>query len=683
MNAARKKRARLTAVLAAILTALCVGIIAPVQSASAATFGPITGAGSTWAYNAIHAWDSNLAQLGLPINYTPNGSTSGRVFFAGGQSDFAASEIPYGVVDGTNTDSPPSRGFAYMPDVAGGVGFMYNLQINGQRVTNLRLSGAVIAGIFTNTITFWDDPAIKADNPQLAQPKLGITPVVRTDGDGSTAEFTQWMLATNPSAWQAYCAVVGRTPCTQTSTYPVQGGTAMIGQPGDPGVATYVAQASSTGAIGYVPYVWALQEGFPVAKVLNAAGYYTAPTPDNVGVSLLDAQFNADGTADLSQVYTDTDPRTYELSYYSYLIIPTDLSNGMTTDKGNTLGAFGSYLLCQGQQQVNVLGYSALPINLVEAGFSQLQKIPGASLPATTTAFIASCANPTFSTDGTNTLAADAPQPAACDLQGTTQCAGPAAAVIVLTASPNPATAGHAVTLTATVTAGSSVPAGTVQFVAGSTAIGSPTALDSTGVAAVTTTFATAGTATVAASFTPADPAAVIGTSGTLSLTVLKDPNVDTVPLAVAVPAVGTFTLTVDTADTVTLAMSGNTATAATNPIVVSDTRNSFPGWEVSGQAADFIGSGTAAGSSFSGNQLGWTPTGSSLPPGVTLGGTVPPNGPGLGTVPAFLAFAHAGSGDGISMLGADLLLAIPSAPPAAAGSYTSSLTVTAVTALS
>jgi hypothetical protein len=78
--------------------------------------------------------------------------------------------------------------------------------------------------------------------------------------------------------------------------------------------------------------------------------------------------------------------------------------------------------------------------------------------------------------------------------------------------------------------------------------------------------------------------------------------------------------------------------------------------------------------------QLGWTPFGSSLAPGVTLGGTVAPAGPGLGTVPGFLAFAHAGSGYGTSLLGANLTLAIP--PQAATGPYLGALTVTAIPAL-
>lgn len=412
------------------------------QPASAASYVPISGAGSTWSYNAINDWITNVAQYGMTVNYQPVGSTSGRQEFAEGVADWGASEIPYGVKDGNISDPAPSRGYAYMPDTAGGTTFMYNLKIGNTRVTNLRLSGQAVAEIFTGVITNWDNSLIQQDNPGLTMPNLQIVPVVRSDGSGATADFTQWMLATEPSYWTAYCAKVGRNPCTQTSAYPVLPNSAMIGQSGDLGVSGYVSQQQADGAIGYVEYSYALETGFPVALVLNAAGYYTAPTAQNVAVSLLKAQITgcdpttgvcsnpSDNplylTQDLTNVYTDTDPRTYELSSYSYMILPTSTEAPMTTAKGYTLGAFGAYLLCQGQEPLDALGYSALPINLVLAGFTQLQQIPGNQVPNTGTAQIASCNNPTFSstdTLSTNSLAQTAPDPPACDKQGPTQCA--------------------------------------------------------------------------------------------------------------------------------------------------------------------------------------------------------------------------------------------------------------------
>jgi ABC-type phosphate transport system substrate-binding protein len=499
------------AVAAAAPIAVCAGILGPAQPAGAASFVVISGAGSTWSFNAIHVWITGVVPQGIVVNYVPVGSTSGRTEFRDGVVDFAASEIPYGVQDGLAFDPPPTRGFTYIPDTAGGVAFMYNLHIGTQQVTNLRLSGAVIAGIFTNQITMWNDPKIAADNPGLALPAELISPVVRSDGSGDTAQLTGWMNATQGSYWTAYCAVVGRNPCSPTSAYPIQPGTNMIGQAGDLGVAGYVSQAQAEGAIGYVPYATALETGFPVAKVLNAAGYYTAPTAGHVGVSLLKAQINNNpsdplfGTADLSQVYTDTDPRTYELSYYSYMILPTDLTLGMTTDKGFTLGAFGQYLLCQGQQQVDALGYAALPINLAEAGYAQLQKVPGASLPATTSAFIASCNNPTFAPDGTDTLANNDPMPPACDHQGPVQCTtgGAASTTTVLTSSINPAAAGRPVTSTATV---APAPAGgTVSFSDdGAPVPGCQSVPFSGSAAACTVTYPAAGAHSVVAAYSGA-----------------------------------------------------------------------------------------------------------------------------------------------------------------------------------
>jgi phosphate ABC transporter phosphate-binding protein len=428
VSGASRKHVRLLAAIAATgVTALCTALMSAVP-ASAVTYVPISGAGSTWSANAIDNWQRDVAQFGMVVNYAPVGSTSGRQEFSNGTTDWGASEIPYGVKDGDNLDPPPQRGYAYMPDTAGGTTFMYNLKIGNTRVTNLRLSGAAIAGIFTGVITNWDDPVIKADNPGLTMPNLKIVPVVRSDGSGATAEFTEWMLATEASDWTAYCAKVNRNPCTQTSAYPVLPGSAMVGQSGDLGVSGYVSQQQADGAIGYVEYSYALETGFPVALVLNAAGYYTEPTAQNVAVSLLKAQIDMNKsdplylTQDLSQVYSDPDPRTYELSSYSYMILPTDTSFGLTATKGLTLGAFGSYLLCQGQQQVDALGYSALPINLVEAGYQQLQKIPGNQVPTATATQIQGCNNPTFSTNGTNTLADTDPNPPACDKQGPTQC---------------------------------------------------------------------------------------------------------------------------------------------------------------------------------------------------------------------------------------------------------------------
>jgi phosphate transport system substrate-binding protein len=415
---------RVAAILGAVLATMGVGA-AP---ALADSFVPVSGAGSTWSQNALNAWVSDVKQYGMRINYAGTGSTDGRHQFLQDTVDFAASDIPFQShpEDGSAPEIPAPNSYAYMPVTAGGTTFMYNLIINGQRVTDLRLSGQNIAKIFTGQIVNWSDPALKADNPQLVLPNRAIIPVVRSDGSGSTAQFSLWIIKQYPSIWNAYCQRSGRAPaCGETSFYPTVSG--MIAQNGDLGVAGYVAQNFADGAIGYVNYSYALNARFPVAKMLNAAGYYTEPTPENVAVSLLKAQIDTTDTdpslyltQKLDQVYTDTDPRVYPLSSYSYLILRTATTPNFSASKGKTMAAFSYYAMCQGQQESASLGYSPMPVNLVQASFAQIRKIPGAVVQNIS---IQNCNNPTFSLTGANLLATEDPLPPVCDKQGLTQCA--------------------------------------------------------------------------------------------------------------------------------------------------------------------------------------------------------------------------------------------------------------------
>jgi ABC-type phosphate transport system substrate-binding protein len=415
------------AAIAALMVALTTLLASTTSESRAESYVRISGEGSSWSANAIDAMRVNVRQFGITVDYNPSGSTAGRKNFLNGTVDFAASDIPFQFEpeDGSAPETPAPGSYAYMPITAGGTAFMYNLIINGKRVTNLRLSGENVTKLFTGVITQWNDPALQADNPGIVLPARKVVPVVRSDGSGATGQLTLWMISKYPDLWNAYCQKSERAPaCGETSFYPTI--TGMISQAGDLGVAGYVSQGFAEGAIGYVNYSYALGTQFPTVKLLNSAGFYTEPTPQNVAVSLLKSKINTDEsnpakylTQDLSGVYNDTDPRSYQLSSYSYLILPTKLAGQFTEDKGKTLGAFSYYALCQAQQQSASLGYSPMPVNLVEAGFEQIAKVPGV---ITQDIDITKCNNPTFSPDGTNLLAKNAPQPQACDKQGVTMC---------------------------------------------------------------------------------------------------------------------------------------------------------------------------------------------------------------------------------------------------------------------
>lgn len=220
-------------------------------------FQRVAGEGSAWAANAIDAARVNVRQDGITVDYNPSGSSAGRKNFLNGTADFAVSDIPFQFVpeDGSAPENPAAGSYAYVPATAGGLAFMYNLRIDGQRVTNLRLSGENVAKIFTRVITNWNDPALAADNPGLRLPDRQIVPVVRSDGAGPSAQFTRWMISEHTGIWSSYCQASGRAPaCGPTSFYPLV--PAMIAQSGEIGVVSrslYVDGHVSSTSVGARP----------------------------------------------------------------------------------------------------------------------------------------------------------------------------------------------------------------------------------------------------------------------------------------------------------------------------------------------------------------------------------------------------------------------------------------------
>jgi phosphate transport system substrate-binding protein len=363
----------------------------PAQAASA----PILGAGSTWSQIAVSQWRADVySKLGLEVNYNGVGSTAGRALFMEDQVDFANSEIPF-LPNEVQFLRQEHKSYQYLPIVAGGTSAMYNLTIGGQRIRNLQLSWRPLLGIFTGNIKYWDDPLIKADNKSngLASrlPHIPIIPVVRSDGSGTSAQFSAylafWGGTRSNTEWGKFCAQWQISPCGSTSFWPIF--STAVGQKGSDGVANYVAASTNNGAIGYVEAGFALQRGFPVASILNKSGHYVQPTSDADSLALTHATFNSDRTQNLTGVYQAPEATAYPISSYSYMITQT---TGFDPAKGKTLGEFILYFACAGQQEAAPLGYSPLPPNLVEGDFAAVRAIPGAPSPPP----LSQCNNPTI-----------------------------------------------------------------------------------------------------------------------------------------------------------------------------------------------------------------------------------------------------------------------------------------------
>ena len=423
-------RTRWTAVLA---TGVLVGLSGPMSASAAASHALIQGSGSSWAANAVNQWVADVASKGMQVVFTANGSAQGRKDYANRSTDFGISDVPFLGKDPTTQQSDTSlgRSFAYLPVAAGGTSFPYHIQVGTQLVRNLRLSGLSLAKIFTGQITNWNDPQITQDNNGHALPSLPVIPVVHSEGAGVSTQFTRYLAKEFPSIW---------APCNgginaETEYFPVNCGKSsgnMRAQAGSDGVMNLIKSADANGSIGIEEYSYPLLANFPAAKILNKAGYYTLPTQYNVAVALTKAVINNDPKSpnyliqDLDNVYVNPDRRTYPLSSYVYAIIPTASDDSrMTTAKRQTLADFLYYDICQGQQEIGPIGYSSLPINLVQAGFDQIGKLktadPGVDL---TRRNVSTCHNPTFiaGQPNVNHLAVIAPEPPSCDKVGAGPC---------------------------------------------------------------------------------------------------------------------------------------------------------------------------------------------------------------------------------------------------------------------
>jgi hypothetical protein len=252
---------------------------------------------------------------------------------------------------------------------------------------------------------------------------------------------------------------------------------------------------------------------------------------------------------------------------------------------------------------------------------------------------------------------------------------------VTLNATPNPASTGQTVTITAhvAVTDGSGgVPTGSVAFsVVGGSAIGTPQTLDATGAASVTTSFTNSGTTQISAAYTSNATATFSNSTSAPFSENVTGPLSE--PITVTVGATGTFLVTV-TSGTVVLTPNAaqTSATGTAQPVNILDTRNTFPGWSVSAQATNFTENTSSKPGSIAASNLGWTPTGTLTD--ATLGPAVAPGTTGLSAaqVWASAAAGHgvtAATGDNVS---ASLLLNIPAGSPAA--TYNSALSISFAT---
>ena len=234
-----------------------------------ASAADISGAGATFPYPVYAKWaDAYKRETGVGLNYQSIGSGGGIKQIQAKTVTFGASDAPL------KGEELQKSGLVQFPMVMGGIVPVVNL--DGIKPGDLVIDGPTLAKIFLGEITSWDDPALVKLNPTVKLPKQAIAIVHRSDGSGTTFNFSYY-LSDVSADWKSK---VGTNTAVE---WP-----AGIGAKGNEGVANNVA--NTQGAIGYVEYAYALQNKLTFTKMVNKAGKTVAPT----SVTFQAAAANAD-----------------------------------------------------------------------------------------------------------------------------------------------------------------------------------------------------------------------------------------------------------------------------------------------------------------------------------------------------------------------------------------------------
>lgn len=170
---------------------------------SSALSGTIAGSGASSQGAAQTAWTAGfqIANSGVTINYSPDGSGAGResfqqgaVAFAGSDRAFTTDEIAAGPFNTCSTGN-----IVEVPAYISPIAVVFNLD----GVTSLNMDADTIAKIFSGQIKKWNDPAIVSQNPDAKLPDLAISAVHRADKSGTTGNFTDYLAAAAPQSWTA------------------------------------------------------------------------------------------------------------------------------------------------------------------------------------------------------------------------------------------------------------------------------------------------------------------------------------------------------------------------------------------------------------------------------------------------------------------------------------------------
>jgi phosphate transport system substrate-binding protein len=306
------------------------------DSAGDGASGEITGSGASFPDAFYAAAIEAYAEVNPDLNiiYSAEGSSAGKEAFGQNLNDFAGTDSLVGEGDG-----PEPGSFQYIPTVAAPITVSYNLP----GIEGIQISQETLAGIFQGDITTWNDPALVETNPDLTLPSTAISVAHRSDGSGTTKNFSTF-LDEATDTW------------TLGASDEIEWPANAIGAEKNTGVAQIITQTE--GAIGYVDLADATETGLVTAAIENAEGAFIQPSLDASTAALEGAMVNEDLSYNpLNAAGADS----YPIVAPTYILIRTEYE-----DENVAAGVkeFVNYLLTDGQDIAADNNFAALPENL-------------------------------------------------------------------------------------------------------------------------------------------------------------------------------------------------------------------------------------------------------------------------------------------------------------------------------
>jgi phosphate transport system substrate-binding protein len=313
--------------------------------------GTLQGAGSSFIDPMMQEWATAYYKAKqVKLNYQSKGSTAGIDMMTHKDVDFGCTDAP--MTDEQLSKAKEAGGeVIHVPLLMGAIVPAYNLEGN----PDLNFSGEVIGRIYLGKIKKWNDPAIKALNPEVDLPDLDIVPVRRSDGSGSTYILTDFLHKVLGDEWKPGVSTAIEWPAGN-------------GQKGNDGVAGLVKRTN--GAFGYIELIYALKNNISFGAVKNSKGKRIKADMKSVTAAAAAAEVPADLRYSITNAAGDD---AYPISGTTWAVLYVK----QPPDKAAALHDFLHWITHDGQEQIEKLHYARLPEGLVKKVDEKLALLKG------------------------------------------------------------------------------------------------------------------------------------------------------------------------------------------------------------------------------------------------------------------------------------------------------------------